>query len=519
MNTVDNPLDCFPFPTSFLMNSFFFRFSTGLLVLLVALRLPAAAQVPAWQSAQVVAGATAAARGNHSHVRATAIDAAGNVYLAGDFKNTVTLGGITLTSVGDYDVFVAKFNPATNQFVWAQRAGGADEDRARALVVSGTSVYVGGHFESSTAGFGTTTLTCAGAKDLFVAKLTDAGGTGSFGWAQRAGGPQDEEARALAVSGTSVYVAGDFDSPKASFGVTTLSKAGGSDAFVAKLIDAGTTARFAWAQRAGGTDNDQARALAVNGTSVYVAGEFGSPTASFGATTLTCVGNADVFVAKLTDAGGKGAFAWAQRAGGPGREGANALAVNGTSVYVAGDFNSPAASFGTATLACATSAMGNVFVAKLTDADGTGRFVWAQQSSSPWADHANALAVSGTSVYVAGFFASATAGFGATTLTTAGSSDVFVAKLADAGSTGCFGWAQRAGGLEAEEATALAVRGTSVYVAGGFDSPTASFGTTAVANPYPGGAVRVGFLATLSDLASPTTGPQSEPGKTLPTPR
>ena len=94
----------------------------------MALRLPAAAQVPAWQSARAVAVATAASTNNYSEVTATAVDAAGNVYLAGNFTNTVVLGGTTLTSLGSYDVFMAKFNPASNQFVWAQRAGGTGND-------------------------------------------------------------------------------------------------------------------------------------------------------------------------------------------------------------------------------------------------------------------------------------------------------------------------------------------------------------------------------------------------------
>ena len=130
----------------------------GLLPVL-ALASPAAAQAPAWQSARVIAEATAAVGGNYSIVSATAVDAAGNVYLAGKFTNTVTLGGITLTSAGQYDIFVAKFSPVSNQILWAQRAGGTGFDGATALAMSGTSVYVGGAFSSPTAGFGATPLT------------------------------------------------------------------------------------------------------------------------------------------------------------------------------------------------------------------------------------------------------------------------------------------------------------------------------------------------------------------------
>ena len=41
-------------------------------------------------------------------VTATAIDASGNVYVAGYFTGTISFGATTLTSAGDRDVFVAK---------------------------------------------------------------------------------------------------------------------------------------------------------------------------------------------------------------------------------------------------------------------------------------------------------------------------------------------------------------------------------------------------------------------------
>jgi len=92
-----------------------------------------------------------------STVSATAVDVAGSVFLVGSFRNAVVLGGTTLTGLEGYDVFVAKFNPASNQFVWAQRAGGTGNDEPTALAVSGTSVYVAGSFTSPAAGFGTNT--------------------------------------------------------------------------------------------------------------------------------------------------------------------------------------------------------------------------------------------------------------------------------------------------------------------------------------------------------------------------
>ncbi|GAB3837741.1 hypothetical protein GCM10028821_38360 [Hymenobacter jeollabukensis] len=485
------------------------------------------AQAPTWQSAHAVAVATAAVTGNNlnlSEVTATATDGAGNVYLTGHFTNTVTLGSTTLTSFGEADIFVAKFNPASNQFVWVQRAGGSGTDRAHALAVSGTSVYVAGHFNSLMASFGATTLTNAGpvnAYDGYVAKLTDAGSTSSFVWSQRIGGRGDDHAFSLAASGSNVYVAGHFASPTASFGATTLTSAGDSDVYVAKLTDAGS---FVWAQRAGGRSADLAFALAVSGTSVYIAGDFYGSTANFGATTLTNVGPTntfDVFVAKLTDAGNSGSFVWAQRAGGRVDDLCGMLAVSGTSVYIAGEFYGTTTNFGAITLTNAgPSNTCDMFVAKLTDAGSTGSFVWAQRAGGAGNERAGALVVGNTGVHVAGGFNGATTNFGATTLTNAGGYDVYVAKLTDAGSTGSFVWAQRAGGTGDDNAFALAVSGTSVYVAGSFVGPTTSFGVTTLTNPYFIAFEGLGLLSSLTDLtlAAKTSGPAVAPAHLFPNP-
>ena len=460
------------------------------LLALVLTTAVARAQAPAWQLAVAATGGT-------SEVLATAADASGNVYLTGTFSGTVGFGGMTLTSAGrNNDVFVAKWDGATGRFGWVQRAGGAGDDRPAAIAVSGTSIYLAGRFAGAAA-FGGTILTAVGSDDGFVAKLTDAGASGAFGWALGVGGRDSEQATAVAVAGSTVYVGGHFYSPTATFGSISLANLSTvaplrADGFVAKLTDAGPSAGFAWVQQVGGTGDEFVMALAAAAGSVYATGNF-SNTVGFGATTLTG-GNLAAFVTKLTDTAAPNRFAWAVGTS-SGAVVPNAVAVSGPNVYVAGRFVLTAG-FGPTTLTSTGSLGGyDVFVTKIAETGTTAGFGWAVQAGGAQSDYAAAVAASGASIYVAGGFAGLSS-FGSASLTSvAGTPDVFVAKLTDAGPTGSFDWATAAGGIGDDQARAVALSGRTLYVAGPV-MPPASFGPLALASPV---GASVAFLASLTD--------------------
>ena len=474
----------------------------GLLVLLLLAGPSARAQAPAWQTAVVLTSAES---------NASVIDANGDIYVTGRFSATVSFGSTALTSAGGADIFVAKWSTASNRFVWAQRAGGPAADYAYAIAVNGPNVYVAGSYASMTADFGTTTLNNfsnrPGSDNLFVTKLTDAGNTSSFTWAQQVGDSENESATLLTVAGTSVYVGGYFSSARTSFGSTVLTSPSrySNNVFVAKLTDAGSTSSFVWAQEINLTASGSIRELAINGSSIYLSGQFSGATCSFGSTVLTNTsppspstgGTNDVYIAKLTDAGSASSFVWAQQVGGLAEEGIGSLAVSGTTVYVAGYFTSSTVSFGSIRF---TPVGGeNGYVAKLTDAGSTGSFVWVRQHGGR---NTSALAIQGPSLYLTGNFTAPTASFDSTVLTNAGNSDVFIAKLTDAGSTGTFAWSHRAGGPNYDQSFALMLNGTSIFVAG-IVIPPATFGNISITTTT---GARTSFLASLTDpaLLAPT---------------
>jgi len=284
-----------------------------------------------------------------------AVDANGNSYVTGYFWGNATFGTTTLTSSGQYDIFVAKMDSNGN-WLWAKQAGGTSYDDGYSIAVddNGNS-YVTGYFYGS-ATFGTTTLTSSGNEDIFIAKLDS---NGNWLWAKKAGGQSNDGGRSITVddNGNS-YVTGVFYG-SATFGTTTLTSSGYEDIFVAKLDSNGN---WLWAKKAGGQSNDGGRSITVddNGNS-YVTGVF-EGSATFGTTTLTSSGSDDIFVAKMDI---NGNWLWAKQTGGTNTDLGQSIAVdaNGNS-YITGGFMISAI-FGTTTLTSSGYYDYDIFVAKL----------------------------------------------------------------------------------------------------------------------------------------------------------
>lgn len=78
----------------------------------------------------------------HDYGRRVACDNAGNIYLAGEFKGTINMGGSNLQSPNDMNVYVAKFNPS-GDVQWAAQRGASGDDAVKALAVTSTGdVYL-----------------------------------------------------------------------------------------------------------------------------------------------------------------------------------------------------------------------------------------------------------------------------------------------------------------------------------------------------------------------------------------
>ena len=287
---------------------------------------------------------------------AAAVDASGNVFVAGRFSGEdvdfdPTEGVDLHSSVGSWDVFVTKLH-SDGSYGWTRTLGGASNDTAHGASVDGTgNVYVAGEFYSSNADFdptaGVDLHSPTGAADVFVTKL---GSDGSYGWTRTMGGPSNDCANRVSVGGSaSVYVVGYFADSDVDFdptsGVDLHSSNGEEDVFVAKL---GIDGSYQWTRTLGGTSHDFAEAVRVDGSgNAFVAGHFEGSDVDFDPTTgvdqHSSNGAEDLFVTKLHS---DGSYGWTGVMGGDSSDKALGVSVDSAgNVLVTGSFESSSVDF------------------------------------------------------------------------------------------------------------------------------------------------------------------------------
>ncbi len=189
---------------------------------------------------------------NADNGQGVAVDGTGNVYVTGIVRTTIVTtadfnpGGTggTITTEGNNDVFLAKYDPS-GIFQWVKNMGGSSVDNGYGISLDGTgNAYVTGYY-NGTANFNLGgsdgLLTAVTGADVFVAKYDP---NGNYRWAKSMGGGADDQGLAIAADGNgNVYATGYFNShPTANFNpggaggtLTNHGSIGSYDVFLVKL--------------------------------------------------------------------------------------------------------------------------------------------------------------------------------------------------------------------------------------------------------------------------------------------
>lgn len=285
--------------------------------------------------------------------RSVAIDAAGGIYVGGQFQNTMdinpTASTTSLTSNGGYDAYLIRYTAAGN-LSSGQSIGAAGNDAINSVDVDNNgNLFSTGYF-NGTVDFNvnpgvTSNLTSAGGNEAFIAKHAV---NGAYQWAHKIGGASNDLGLCVRTDGADVLVGGyyqgnvDFD-PSSAVNASNAHSSSQYNGFIAKYDSTGS---YVWHGAVNSVSLSRVMDMEVNNDGqVIVFGYYSGNTLFTGnSTALTSQGSAtDIFIWYLTPGGTfhssyKMGSTSNDRAGAMAKDGSDNLYFTGTS-YLNVDLN------------------------------------------------------------------------------------------------------------------------------------------------------------------------------------
>lgn len=375
--------------------------------------------------------------------QATAVDKHNNVYITGqisastDFDPGPDSAMIYRTTVGDEDIFIAKYDPY-GAYQWAISFGGNGNDKSYDIAVDDSGyIYITGIFWQICdfdPGPGVFNLSSNGFNDVFFAKYDS---TGALVWAKRIGGIAQDYGRGIAVGNDGfIYLVGDFGEAvdfDANTGTAFMSSSGMSDVFITKYS---TSGNYVWAKKIGTFHSEHAQDIALDASgNIYISGYFTGTTKfdpAGASVDITSTGGSDGFIAKYNNDGN---FLWAQTLGGTGDDFAMGLTVDPSGTAFMTGYFVGSASFGSGLPPLVSSGSQDIFIAKYTS---TGTPVWAKKVGGTTIDQGWGITLGKqNAVYITGRFNSSVIDFdpgsGVQNLYSAGGFDAYISKYDSSG--------------------------------------------------------------------------------------
>ncbi|MBF9221467.1 T9SS type A sorting domain-containing protein [Hymenobacter ruricola] len=265
------------------------------------------------------------------------VDAAGQVYLTGNYQGVMTVGSASLPFSPDMGVYVAQLSGATGAEQWLQpacrytSAQGNGFRRPQLATGPAGDTYLLVSFSAPLA-VGSTAYASSGFFDDLIIRIS---AQGTPQWAQQYGGIGDDWLSEAAVDGAgNLYVSGDYNRPL-SFGSIAITSSGNLHAYLAKYSPAGVAL---WAQVGTGTSGtDSAVGLAVDAAgNAYLTGGFTNQ-AAYGSFTLTNTANGNLPTVSVVAFSPQGQVRWAQQAQGSGSSSGRYIGLDaGGNLYLLG---------------------------------------------------------------------------------------------------------------------------------------------------------------------------------------
>ncbi len=405
------------------------------------------------------------------YVECVTNDAAGNFYVCGSSSSgTINFNnGITLTSSGYYDGFIAKYN-SDGLCQWARKIAGSSNDKAYSCNVDFEgSVIVTGEFESYTLWLDdSVSLSGYGTSDSYIAKYNN---NGYCLWAERIYGTGRHRGYSITTDGAgNIYIGGEFSQSVNFNNSISLTSSGGTytyDGFVAKYNYYGNCQ---WANKVYGTQSEEVNSLTLdNNGNIYAAGTFNSPTVYINENiSLLNTAGLDVFIAKYDNFG---VAQWFTKISSINGDKTYSIDFDGSEhLYIGGSYFGASVEFNNG-ISLTNSGSEDAFFAKY---DLTGLCQWAEKTTGTSDELVYSVKVKDlNTIYIGGYFRNQPVTFNnSISLSNSGAHDAFFAEY---NSSGECQWAEKIAGAAQEWVRSIDYAQNGIYLGGSFESTLLNF--------------------------------------------
>jgi len=257
----------------------------------------------------------------------------GNCYVAGLFSATISLGSFNLTSQGEDDMYLVKYDSNGNE-QWVNTAGGLLGSHPMGIGMDEDgNIYVFGEYDSDLS-FDTITLTSKGYQDMYLAKYNS---NGNLLWAKGYTGSSStsNQPKDMTVGEDGyLFITGSFRDSLYLGSWKLYAASGEKNSYIAKIDKNGEPV---WARQSFG-GNTFVQAVTVDKiNSSYICGTISQGDVIFGHDTVNAVGGQDIFITKYDSLGN---YVWSKQSKGTSYNYIEDIAVDlSNNVYFTGNFN------------------------------------------------------------------------------------------------------------------------------------------------------------------------------------
>lgn len=349
------------------------------------------------------------------------IDNNNNVYITGHFQQDALFGKKELSSFGDTDIFLAKYNDK-GELVWVRKAGShytrpitITETGSDIVIDKSNNVYITGNFKSL-AYFNDQEIISAGKDDIFIAKYN---ANGSLMWVNQIGGRLYDLCKAITVDNTGHLLLAGKIQDKVFFGNHEV-KVHNDAIFVGKYKPSG---ELLWVETFNNSSfNTTSSIYSGIDNNIYITGYF-YDTVNFDKKYVS-KGLYDSYILKLS---ANGNVIWSCQLSGK-------KTIKSTSIITDKEGNIYAGGFFEGVLECKDKRVeaadeNDIFLVKFNK---DGQLLWLKSAGGVGDDECHTMAIDEDKIYIAGDFWG-NAFFDYDTIQADDASDVFIACYSKAG--------------------------------------------------------------------------------------